>query len=121
PQLALELQPPFRFASLRQPGIDVLVDVLQAIYQRPDITVGALIEHFEGRDAHHAALQKLAVQTLPGDEAQWRQVLLDAIAQLDRQTLQQRVDELRTKQRDGALDAHDKDELRALLQQIAAR
>ena len=63
-----------------------------------------------------AALQKLASQSMPGDEAAWRTEFLDAIAQLDRQTLQQRVDELQEKQRGEGLDDADKAELRELLQ-----
>ena len=48
--------------------------------------------------------------------AHWREEFQDAIAQLDRQTLQQRVDELQEKQRGPGLDEADKTELRELLQ-----
>ncbi|MFD0740312.1 DNA primase [Lysobacter koreensis] len=115
PALALQLQAPFRFAALRQPGIPLLVDLLQLVYQRPDIGTGALVEHFAGRD-EHAALQKLALQSLPGDESTLRAEFTDVITQLDRLTLQQRLDELQAKQREGGLDDDDKHELRALLQ-----
>ncbi len=114
PALALELEPPFRFAGLRQPGIELLVDLLGLIYDRPDIGTGSLIEHFADRE-EHAALQKLAAVTLPGDETTLREELLDTIAQLNRQTLQQRIDELLDKQRQSGLDDDDKDELRGLL------
>ncbi|MGV8941972.1 MAG: DNA primase [Lysobacter sp.] len=114
PALALELEPPFRFAGLRQPGIELLVDLLGLIYDRPDIGTGSLIEHFADRE-EHAALQKLAAVTLPGDETTLREELLDTIAQLNRQTLQQRIDELLEKQRQSGLDDDDKDELRGLL------
>jgi len=115
PQLAHDVQGRGAIAGLRQPGIDVLVDLLQVIDARPDITTGALVEHFEGRDAH-AALQKLATQDMPGNEATWRTEFADAVGQLQRMVVQQRVDELQAKQGDGGLDAGDKDELRALLQ-----
>ena len=115
PQLAHDVQGIGAIAGLRQPGIDVLVDLLQVIDARPDITTGALVEHFEGRDAH-AALQKLATQDMPGNEATWRTEFADAVGQLQRMVVQQRVDELQAKQGDGGLDAGDKDELRALLQ-----
>jgi len=114
PALALELQAPFRFAALRQPGIALLVDLLQLVYQRPDIGTGSLVAHFEGRD-EHAALQKLAMQSLPGDESTLLAEFTDAVTQLDRLTLQQRLDELQTKQRESGLDDADKGELRALL------
>ena len=114
PALALQLQAPFRFAALRQPGIPLLVDLLQLVFQRPDIGTGALVAHFEARD-EHAALQKLATQSLPGDESTLLAEFTDAVAQLDRLTLQQRLDELQAKQRESGLDDTDKGELRALL------
>jgi DNA primase len=114
PSLALELQPPYRFVALRHPGIELLTELIALVSARPDITTGSLLEHFEGRD-EVAALQKLASQTVPGEEARLREEFLDTMAQLDRQMLQQRVDELQAKQQDGGLDAADKTELRALL------
>ncbi len=115
PALALELRPPFRFAALRQPGIVLLIDLLQLVYQRPDISTGSLIEHFQGRD-EYAALQKLATQSLPGDDTTLRTEFSDVVIQLDQMTLRQRLDELQAKQREGGLDDADKGELRALLQ-----
>src|SRR5690606_19233061 len=114
PALALELQPPYRFVALRQPGIELLTELVALVCARPDISTGALLEHFAGRE-EAAALQKLASQTLPGDEARWRDEFRDTMAQLDRQVLQQRVDELQAKQRDAGLDDADKAELRSLL------
>lgn len=114
PSLALELQPPYRFVALRQPGIELLTELIALASARPDITTGSLLEHFEERD-EATALQKLASQTVPGEETHWREEFLDTMAQLDRQVLQQRVDELQAKQSDGGLDDADKAELRALL------
>ena len=48
----------------------------------------------------------------PGDVEAWRPEFLDALAQLDRQTRQQRVDEL---QRKGVLSDEEKNEMRELL------
>lgn len=115
PSLALALQPPFRFVALRQPGIELLKELIALASARPDISTGALLEHFEGRD-EATALQKLASQAMPGEETHWREEFLDAMAQLDRQTLQQRMDELQAKQRESGLDDADKAELRELLQ-----
>ena len=86
----------------------------------PSLTLSS-IEEFRLRKSElageeGAALQKLASQSMPGDEVAWRTEFLDAIAQLDRQTLQQRVDELQEKQRGEGLDDADKAELRELLQ-----
>jgi DNA primase len=115
PALALALEPPYTFSALRQPGVPLLAELVALVRERPDITVGALLEHFEGRE-EAAALQKLASQTLPGEEAKWHEEFLDAMAQLERQTLQQRIDELQAKHGEIGLDDGDKAELRALLQ-----
>ena len=115
PALALELQPPYRFAALRQPGIDLLSELVLLVRERPEISTGALLEHFAERD-EAPALQKLAAQTLPGEDAAQRSEFLDGIAQMEIQLRLQRLDELQQQQRDGALDDADKQELRELLQ-----
>ncbi len=114
PAFALDLQPPYRFAALRQPGIDLLSELILLVRERPDVSTGGLLEHFAERE-ELTALQKLAVQALPGDDASLRTSFVDAISQLDRQVLQQRVDELQ-QQREGGLSDADKQELRELLQ-----
>ncbi|KAF1720487.1 DNA primase [Pseudoxanthomonas wuyuanensis] len=115
PALALALEPPYGFAGLRQPGVELLLELLEIVRTRPDISTGALLEHFAER-SELDALQKLAMQVIPGDEESWRVELLDAVHQLDKQTLQQRIEELQVKSRELGLDEADKYELRALLQ-----
>ncbi|SEM12996.1 DNA primase [Pseudoxanthomonas sp. GM95] len=114
PSLALEVPMPYSFAGLRLPGIALLTELLDIIQARPEITPGALLEYFAERE-ELAALQKLMLQELPGEEATWRQELHDAVVQLEKQTLQQRLDELLNKQRAQGLDETDKYELRELL------
>ncbi|WP_411833640.1 DNA primase [Pseudoxanthomonas mexicana] len=120
PALALALPAPYGFAGLRQPGVDLLIELLDTVHARPDISTGALLEHYAERE-EGAALQKLAMQDIPGDEESWRVELLDAAHQLEKQLLQQRIDELQAKQRESGLDEADKYELRALLQARVAR
>ncbi|WP_240126479.1 DNA primase [Thermomonas alba] len=115
PAFALELRPPYNFTELRQPGIDLLAELVLLVRERPEITTGALLEHFEGRD-ELTALQKLALVELPGEDKHLRAEFLDAIAQLDRQVLQQRIEELQQRQRSQGLDDTEKQELRELLQ-----
>ena len=115
PSLALALEPPYTFQILRQPGVPLLTELVTLVHERPDITTGGVLEHFAERE-EVAALQKLASQDMPGEEALWRDEFLDAMGQLEKQTLHQRMDELQAKQRDVGLDDHDKAELRALLQ-----
>ena len=115
PALALRLERPYGFAELRLPGMPLLIDLLELVHQRPEISTGALLEHFAEHE-QGPALRKLAAQTLPGEEASWATELIDAAAQLEKQTLQQRIDELQQKQRSQGLDETDKYELRMLLQ-----
>ncbi len=115
PSLALALEPPNTFNILRQPGVPLLTELVTLVRERPDITTGGVLEHFAERE-EIAALQKLASQAMPGEEALWRDEFLDAMGQLEKQTLHQRIDELQAKQREVGLDDHDKAEMRALLQ-----
>jgi DNA primase len=119
PSLALDLPPPYPFAGLRLPGIELMIELLEIVHTRPEITTGALLEHFHERE-ELAALQKLAVQEIAGETASWRQELHDVVVQLERQTLQQRLEELLAKQRAQGLDETDKYELRELLKARAS-
>ena len=115
PSLGLSLEPPYGFKDLKQPGVELLVELLSLVHARPEITTGALLQHFAERD-ELSALQKLASQVLPGNDTTWRMELLDAVVQLEKQTVEQRIEELQAKSRDVGLDDADKYELRALLQ-----
>lgn len=101
------------------PGLELLHDLVARVQVRPDISTAALLEDLH-EHPHAAALQRLAVQVLPGDAETWRIEFLDAIEQLARQALQQRIEALAEKQRQAGLDAFELDELRALLQQRAS-
>lgn len=96
PSLALEVACPPSFAALRQPGVPLLIELIELVHARPDIGVAALVEHFVGREEYEP-LQKLMVQTLPGIDATWKAELLDNVAQLERLTLAQRVEELQAR------------------------
>jgi len=115
PALALALEPPYGFRDLDQPGVGLLVELLLLVHARPEITTGALLQHFSEREELNA-LQKLASEVVPGDEAIWRQILIDAAEQLEDQAIQQRLGELQAKMGAGPLDAADKYELMTLMQ-----
>jgi DNA primase len=114
PSLAEAMQPPYMFAELRQPGVPLLVELIAMARARPGIGTGAILEHFAGRE-EEAALQKLALAELPGDGSVLAEEFLDTLQQLDRQTRQQRIDELNDKLKAGALSAAEGLELRELL------
>lgn len=120
PALALDVPSPPAFASLQQPGIGLLVELIELVHARPDIGAAALVEHFADREEHEP-LQKLMVQTLPGIDANWKAEFLDTIRQLERTALEQRRDELKAKLAElgyGGMTAGEKDELKALLLRV---
>jgi DNA primase len=126
PSVALALAIPMRFSTLEQPGVALLTELVLLVHQRPDITTGALLDHFQGRD-EATALVKLA--TSPAVEAtvatpldarvlddadKRQQAFLDAISRLEMQAIHQRREELQA--RLGSLDETEKQELRVLMQ-----
>jgi len=114
PDFAATIEPPHLFSTLRQPGIPLLMELIALCRERREISTERVLEHFAERDEARA-LQKLAVMEFPGGEDEWKAEFLAALAQLDRQTLQQRFDELAAKKDQTGLDASEKDELRRLL------
>ena len=120
PPLCLSVTLSPALAQLRRPGVAILFDIFDLVRQRPTIQTGTLLEHFQSR-SEYPHLCALATKTIPGTSRQWQQTLQDAIAQLERQFLQQRIQELILKQRQESLDLTDKYELRELLRAQAAQ
>jgi DNA primase len=114
PGFAAAIPPPHLFSTLRQAGIPLLVELIALCRERPEIAPSGILEHFAEREELRA-LQKLAVMEFPGGEEEWRTEFLDALAQLDRQTQQQRLDDLLRKKSETSLSDDEKDELRRLL------
>lgn len=117
PELALQAPLPYPFAGLQQPGVALLVELLDVIRQRPDIQTGSLLQIFAEREESHA-LHKLAVTELPGDSQSWQTVFNDALTQLTRQANQQRLEQLQRRMAEvghAALSAAEKNELKQLL------
>ena len=117
PALALELQPPDRFAALRQPGIELLSELVQLVRERPEISTGALLEHFADRD-EASALQKLAASPFIGDEDVLPRYFLGTLYQLELQAVEQRRADLAGKLREfgpSGLDEGERAEMAQLL------
>lgn len=114
PACAMVIQPPTIFAALRQPGIPLLVELIALCRARPDISTGAVLEHFSER-SEAAALRKLAVEDIPGDAEMTCAIFLETLGKLNRQTEHQRRDELQKKSMESSLSADEMHELRALL------
>ena len=50
PGMAAHLPPPYPFVALRQPGIELLTEVIALASVRPDISTGMLLAHFDDRE-----------------------------------------------------------------------
>jgi len=115
PDVANALEPPYLFGALRQPGIPLLMELIALCRSRPEMNTASLLAQFEGRDEYDA-LAKLALVEFPSAPEHWRIEFVDACEQLNRQTQQQRIDELLAKQDSGfPLSAAEKTELREAL------
>jgi DNA primase len=116
PDFAAAVEPPHVFSALRQPGVSLLLELMDVSRVRPGLNTATLLEHFGERE-EGKALRKLAVVDLPGETKALRTEFLDALVQLDRQTTQQRIDDLQQRAIDQGLANAEKAELRALLTQ----
>jgi DNA primase len=114
PRFGLTIQAPFSFELLEQPGVHLLIELVNTIHARPEITTASLLESFEQHD-DYAALQKLAMLEIPGDADSWKLEFSDALEQLAKQTRQQRLNELRQKMAQQGLSDDETRELRELL------
>ncbi len=125
PSVALSLALPLRFSSLEQPGVGLLTEMVLLVHSRPDISTGAILEHFSGHD-EGKALPKLAMAPLVeataatpsdarllDDSGKREQTFRDAVSRLDLLAMQARREALQGRM--GSLDEAEKDELRALL------
>ena len=123
PPLAQRISPPYVFAHLDQPGVPLLIALLEHCRARPEIHTGALLEAW--RDSPDlAALTKLATNDVltpdSGLEADFdgalRGLELAALEQRER-ALQERVREVGL----SGLSSTEKEELRVLPQLKAVR
>ena len=135
PAVALVLPTSLHFASLEQPGVELLVEMIELVHQRPDISTGLLLEYFADR-SEAPALMRLAmappVESTAAtqadvrafeDEEKRKQTFLDTIGRLDAQAVKQRISQLEARVREGgfaALSQADKAELLEL-QGVARR
>ncbi len=119
PDLASTLEPPYPFAALQKPGMDLLLELIETARRHPGLHTAALLEHFRQRP-EHAFLQKLAMQPL-ADNLDLEHEFAGALEQMRRQTTDQRITDLLALQSQGGLDETGKNELRDLLRHKAAR
>ena len=114
PGVAAALPSSLHFASLDQPGVGLLVELIELVHQRPDISTGLILEHFADR-SEAPALTKLATaraveataatpldSRVLDDAGKRQQTFLDAISRLEAQAIQQRIEALQAQSARGA-------------------
>ncbi len=123
PALAQRIEPPYVFAWLDQPGVPLLLDLLERCRARPDITTGSLLESYsESEDL--PSLTRLAVAEVIAPQEGWAADFDGAIRGLELMALEQRERDLQARAREiglANLSREEKDELRLLPQLKAER
>ncbi|MBX3724988.1 MAG: DNA primase [Xanthomonadales bacterium] len=120
PALARAVEPPWPFAALDQPGIALLIELLDLCRALPEAHTASLLEHFQEHPGREA-LGRLAMLDLPGDLDSWRSDLVGAIERLSAQAEDRQLAHLQTLLAGGELDEAGKQALRTLLQRKHAR
>ncbi len=120
PALASQVQEPRSLSQIEQPGIGLLVDLLEILRSTPTLTTAALLERW--RDTEEGKhLQKLATWTPSLDDPESLQKeFFGALVRLEEQHRSSRTDTLLAKANQGELSAEEKAELKGLLQQRQA-
>ncbi len=118
PGLAPLAGDPERFRGIEQPGLYLLLDLLETLHHHPNLTTSALLERW--RDTEHGRhLDKLAAwQPEIDDEETLKLEFQAAIDTLDRHRLEHRYDLLMAKSNHGNLTPEEKVEIRQLSRQL---
>ena len=119
PPLAEHIQTPRSLSHIEQPGIGLLIDLLENIKTNPTLNTAALIERWRGTN-EGTQLQKLATwQPSLDDPESLQHEFLGAIERLEDQYRSMRTETLLAKANRGGLSAEEKVELQSLLSRQA--
>lgn len=112
PGIAAQLAPPIGLVEVRQPGIDLLLALLETARERPHISTAGLLERFRN-DPNGQHLGKLAAQPPLDDEEAAARVLQDSLNRIVSDHQKNRLAELLARRR--SLDSAEQQELNRLL------
>ncbi len=118
PQLAPLVPDPAQLAGLQQPGVALLLDMLDLLHHHPNLSTSALLEHWRGREEerHLFALAQRDL-LLDAEQDDLENEFLGAIRGLEQQLLKQRYQELSRKPL-SELSGPEKVEYQALLMEL---
>jgi DNA primase len=115
PGLAQNLAVPEILQTLNNPGVELLFDLIKICRAEPGLTAGRLVQQYEQDNSPHTAtLAKLAAYTFPDDtDEAIRHELTGALAQLHKEALAQRHDQLLEKMQNKTISEAEKQELQS--------
>ncbi|MGD2073424.1 MAG: DNA primase [Gammaproteobacteria bacterium] len=114
PDLSRCAAAPTGFEDLEAPGIALLTELLEILWQNPHLTAGQLMEHWRGRPEGQQ-LARLAATPLVIPETGYETEFRDAVQRLVEQRARQRTEQLLSKGGRTGLDDQEKSELKQLL------
>jgi DNA primase len=118
PQLAATAGEPQRFNALQQPGIALLIELLELLQANPHLSTAALLEHWRGRDEErHLFTLAQRELLLDAEQDDLEMEFLGAVRGLEQSLLRQRQQELSQKPF-GELTADERLEYQTLLQNL---
>jgi DNA primase len=121
PELAETIEQPQTLSQIDQPGVGLLVDLLENIKSNPTLNTAALLERWRDRD-EGKHLAKLATWQPPLNDPEFlQQEFLGAIERLQAKHLSARTDTLLAKANQGNLSPDEKSELQSLLSRTPAK
>ena len=116
PNLALLATEPSRLKGLEEPGIALLVELLELIHKHPNISCGAILEHWRGKpEAKHLNKLASAPSAIPVDG--YEHEFCDSLRLLDKQRVERSYNKLLRKGETGSLSPEEKQQLTQLLQE----
>ena len=113
PQLAQIVEQPQQLLALEEPGIRLLVELLELIQSAPHISCGAILEHWRTR-AEGRHLSKLAGAAVTAPEEGLETEFKGALTLLDKQRIEQEYTHLLRKSETTPLTTDEKQRITQL-------
>jgi len=101
------------------PGVPLLLEVIELLQKQPELSTGALLEHWRGREESQF-LYKLAHWAPPLDDLELLADLQGHLNEIQRQYIENRIEFLDTEQKHRQLSSAEKREYGELLIQSHA-
>ncbi|MCG6900353.1 MAG: DNA primase [Gammaproteobacteria bacterium] len=121
PALAAEVTLPASIRQCSQPGVSLLIEIIELIQQQPEINTAVLLEHWRNHEDGRY-LSKLACWRPPLDDLELAADLQGNLNEIERQHIENRINYLDSEHKQRALSNAEKQEYgKLLLQSHAAR